>query len=151
VHVSTLLVGGTGLVYAWMLYLLEPADEFSILNHPQQALMQHAHIWFAPLMIFAIGMIWSRHIWRHMQSGRRAGRRTGLLLLGTLLPMVASGYLLQTSVGESWRGVWMWVHLVSSGLFISGYLVHQVLAVLTARALNGAGRESGASLRMAGR
>ena len=35
-HLSMLLVGGTGLIYAWMLYLLEPVDEFSILNHPQQ-------------------------------------------------------------------------------------------------------------------
>lgn len=132
-HVSTLLVGGTGLIYAWMLYLLEPVDELSILNHPQQALLQHAHIWFAPLLIFAIGMAWRGHIWRHLRSGRKPAKRSGLLLVGCLVPMTASGYFLQTSVSESWRTVWMWVHLVSSGAFVSGYLVHQVLSIYHSR------------------
>lgn len=132
-HLSTALVGGTGLVYAWMLYLLEPADEFSILNHPQQALVQHAHIWAAPLLIFAIGMIWRGHVWQNLRSGRPTARRTGLLLACCAAPMAASGYFLQTSVSEGWRAAWMWVHLVSSGLFVCGYLVHQCLSVYNSR------------------
>lgn len=139
-HVSTLLVAGTGLVYAWMLYLLEPADEFSILNHPQQALVQHAHVWTAPLMVFALGMIWRSHVWHSLRSGRRTARRTGLLQAGCLVPMVASGYFLQTSVSERWRAVWTWVHVVSSGVFVCGYLVHQCLSLYASRSEAGGGR-----------
>jgi hypothetical protein len=43
--------------------------------------------------------------------------------------MVASGYLLQTAVDDAWRAVWLWIHLVTSGLWIVGYLVHQVPTV----------------------
>lgn len=132
-HLSTLLVAGTGLVYAWMLYLLEPVDEFSILNHPRQALLQHAHIWSAPLMIFALGMIWRGHVWRHVRSGRATARRSGLLLIACLVPMAASGYFLQTSVSQGWRDAWMWIHLVSSGFFLCGYLVHQLVAIYGTR------------------
>ena len=133
-HLSTLLVGGTGLIYAWMLYLLEPVDELSILNHPWQALMQHAHIWFAPLMVFGIGMIWRSHVWQYLRSGKRSSRRSGLLLAGCAAPMAVSGYFLQTAVGEGWRTAWLGIHLGSSGLFLCGYLVHQVLSVRDARA-----------------
>ena len=43
-HAATLLVGGTGLVYAWMRYLVHPADPFAVVNHPLQPLAQHLHI-----------------------------------------------------------------------------------------------------------
>ena len=29
-HASSVLVGGTGLVFGWMLYFAEPTDEFAI-------------------------------------------------------------------------------------------------------------------------
>ncbi len=70
VHVSTILVGGTGLVYAWMLYVLEPVDEFSVVHHAWQPQTQHAHVWLAPVMVFAIGLIWRNHVWRHYRGGR---------------------------------------------------------------------------------
>ncbi|HYH44472.1 MAG TPA: hypothetical protein VEG34_02210, partial [Thermoanaerobaculia bacterium] len=53
VHVSTLLVGGTGLVYAWMLYLLPADDPFSTLHHRWQPDVQHLHVLTAPLLVFA--------------------------------------------------------------------------------------------------
>lgn len=124
VHLSMLLVGGTGLVYAWMRYLMEPVDEFSIVNHPWQPAVQHAHIWLAPLLVFAAGLIWREHIWKHWNQGRKGGRRSGLLLLFTLVPMVLSGYLIQTTITETWRNVWIVVHLVASGLWILGYAIH---------------------------
>jgi len=33
-HLSTLLVGGTGLIYGWMRYFAEASDPFSLVNHP---------------------------------------------------------------------------------------------------------------------
>ena len=40
VHTSNLAVGGTGVIYALMLYALESEDEFSVVNHPLQPQMQ---------------------------------------------------------------------------------------------------------------
>ena len=35
-HVATILVGGGGLVYAWMRYFVRPDDPFAVVNHPWQ-------------------------------------------------------------------------------------------------------------------
>jgi hypothetical protein len=128
-HLSTLLVGGTGLVYAWMLYALGPMDEFSVVHHPLQPAVQHLHVWTAPLLVFAAGMVWRSHAWEHLRSGVRRRRVSGLAMIAGLAPMVASGYLLQTAVEPGWRSVWLAVHLVASGLWLAGHLGHAVLAV----------------------
>ena len=128
-HVSTILVAGTGLVYAWMIWFVRPTDPYAIVNHPLQPQVQHAHILVAPLLVFAAGLVWQRHIWDHWSRGVRRGRWSGLGMMLTLVPLVASGYLLQTAVDDAWRNVWLWVHLVTSGLWIVGYLVHQVPTV----------------------
>jgi hypothetical protein len=112
-HAGTALVGGTGLVYAWMLYLLKPDA-------------QHLHVLAAPLLVFAAGLIWRRHVWGGWRSGQPARRRSGVALALTLLPMVASGYLLQTAVDDAWRQAWVAVHLAASALWLAGYLVHQL-------------------------
>ena len=61
-HVANGLVGGTGLVYAAMRYLMNPTDEWSVVNHPWQPHVQHLHVLVAPLLVFAAGLIWSRHV-----------------------------------------------------------------------------------------
>lgn len=127
-HLSTLLVGGTGLVYAWMVYLAEPADPYSVVRHPWQPTLQHLHVLVAPLLVFVSGLIWRRHVWSGWRLGVRASRRSGISLAVSLAPMVVSGYLLQVTVEESWRNVWSWVHLATSLLWVLGYLVHQILA-----------------------
>lgn len=126
VHVSLLLVGGTGLVYAWMRYLAEPADPYAIVNHPWQPTFQHLHLWLAPLLVFSVGLIWRNHVWNHYRNSVRTGRRSGIALLLTLVPMVTSGYLIQTSVTEAWRSAWVVVHLAASGIWIAGHVAHAV-------------------------
>ncbi len=123
-HVATLLVGGTGLVYAWMRYLATPADPFAVVNHPWQPALQHGHVWAAPVLVFGIGLIWREHIWKHFRRDVCVRRSTGVAMLLTLVPMVASGYLLQTAVEPSWRKLWVVIHLVASGLWILGYGGH---------------------------
>ena len=125
-HTSTLLVGGTGIVYAWMRYFTAPADEFAIVGHPWQPHVQHLHLWTAPLLVFGIGLIWRDHIWRHYSRGVRDRRRSGLSLLLGCAPMIVSGYLIQTAVGDVWRQAWIALHLVASGLFLLGYSVHMI-------------------------
>jgi hypothetical protein len=129
-HAAMLLVAGTGLVYAWMLYLLRPSDPYAVVHHPLQPLVQHLHVLTAPLLVFAIGAIWGEHVWAHWRRGVARRRRTGLVLLAGLVPMGMSGYLLQTAVDERWRHVWVVVHLVASGLFVLGYLGHSVSALV---------------------
>ena len=132
-HLSTLLVGGTGLVYAWMVYLVHPSDPYALVNHPWQPAVQHLHILVAPLLVFAVGVIWQRHIGEHWRRGMKKRRRSGLSLVLTMVPMVVSGYLIQTATEDRWRRIWVVVHLAASALWLAGYLVHQVLPLLRRR------------------
>jgi hypothetical protein len=132
-HLSTLLVGGTGLVYAWMIYFVRPGDPYALVNHPWQPAVQHLHVLTAPVLVFASGLIWRRHVWAGWKRGTRDRQRSGVSLALTLIPMVVSGYLIQTAVEERWRQVWIVVHLAASGLWLAGYLVHQAVPWLLRR------------------
>ena len=125
-HISTILVGVTGGVYAVMRYLMEPVDTFSVVGHPWQPGVQYLHVVAAPFAVFAFGLIWKNHIYDHYRRGFISGRRSGISMILTMAPMVVSGYLIQVSVGEFWRIAWIVVHCVTSFLWITGYLVHQV-------------------------
>ncbi|HPK65509.1 MAG TPA: hypothetical protein PKX99_02905 [Thermoanaerobaculia bacterium] len=56
-HIGSLLVGGTGLVYAWMRYVATPADPDAVVSHPWQPMVQHLHVLTAPLLVLAIGAL----------------------------------------------------------------------------------------------
>ena len=128
IHLSNLAVVGTGLVYTLMLFGLESDDPFSVVNHPLQPQTQHLHVMVAPLFVFAVGLIWRRHIWGHWSGRKPQSRRSGVSLLFLLAPMVASGYLLQISVDPSWRGVWSIVHLLTGGLWVLAFAGHYLSA-----------------------
>jgi hypothetical protein len=124
VHLANLLVAGTGLVYAWMRYAMEPSDPYAIVAHPAQPLVQHAHIWTAPFLVFTLGLVWHQHVWRHFHRGSSRRRLTGITLLATAAPMVLSGYLLQTAVSQGWRTTWVVLHLGTSAVWIAGAIGH---------------------------
>jgi hypothetical protein len=128
-HLALALAGGTGLVYAWMIYLAKPADPYSLVHHPWQPHLQHLHLLVSPFLVFTAGLIWRRHVWAKWRLGQPPGRWSGLTLALSLAPMVISGYLVQTALDDSWRKIWGVVHLAVSGLWVFGYLVHQVLAL----------------------
>lgn len=123
-HVSNLLVGGTGLVYAWMRYAVQPEDPYAVVNHPLERDVQHLHILVAPLLVFSVALVWQRHVWARVRSGFEPRRATGLTLAASFAPMLATGYLLQTSESESWRTAWLWLHLATSGVWILAMVVH---------------------------
>jgi len=120
-------------VYGVMIYFMEPVDEFAIVNHPWQPLFLHAHILTAPLLVFGFGFIWYDHAWAFFRSDQKEGRRSGSSLLGLAVPMILSGYAIQVSVTESWRGVWVWVHVVTASVWVIGYLVHVTSHILARR------------------
>jgi hypothetical protein len=120
---ANLSVGVTGVVYAVMRYLLEPVDEWAVVNHPWQPHLQHLHVLAVPLLVFAVAMVWKQHAFAALRNGRRR-LVSGMTVLASFVPMVASGYLIQVAVQPGWRTVWVGVHLVASGLWLLGYLVH---------------------------
>ncbi len=125
VHVANGLVAATGLVYAAMRYFMTPVDEFSVVNHPWQPHVQHLHVLSAPLLVFAVGLIWSRHVLLRLRNGDN-GRVSGLGLLVGFVPMALSGYLVQVAVQPSWRAMWIVVHVASSMLWLVAFTLHQV-------------------------
>jgi hypothetical protein len=127
-HLANLAVGGTGLVYAWMRYVATPADPFSVVGSPWQPTVQHLHVLFAPALVLGLGMVLRPHAATALQLGLRSGRRSGLTILATAAPMIASGYLLQTATEPAWRRAWIAVHLATSALWLLGYAIHQVAA-----------------------
>jgi len=127
VHVSSALVAGTGLVYGWMAYFATPADEFAVVGHPFQPTFQHLHVLAAPFVVFACGLAWRSHVWGRIRSGFRQRRRTGITLAVLLLPMIASGYLLQVTTDEALRTAWVWTHVATSCAWTVVYVAHQVL------------------------
>lgn len=125
-HVANILVGGTGLVYAWMLYFATPADEFSLWNHPWQGDVRDWHLVLAPALVLSFGMLWPTHAYARIQKGAKSRRRTGLSLALSFLPMLVSAYFLQIAVEEDWRTTWKWVHLIASLLWMAAYVAHQI-------------------------
>jgi hypothetical protein len=124
IHLAALGVGGTGLVYGWMRYLCEPADELAVVNHPLEPALQHLHLWLAPLLVFAVGLVWSDHVWKRVRTGFPRRRRTGLVLFALFWPMVLSGVGVQVLADERAHAVAVWVHALASGGWLLGYGVH---------------------------
>ena len=131
-HLANALVVATGVVYAVMRYLLEPAEEWAVVNHPWQPHLQHFHVLVAPALIFAVGLIWSTHVLSKLRNGRK-GRMTGLGLIVGLAPMVMSGYAIQITIDEGWRTAWIVVHLVSSLLWICAFVLHLIRTLIARR------------------
>jgi hypothetical protein len=123
-HLAALGVGGTGLVYAWMRYLCEPEDELALVNHPLEPTVQHLHLWLAPLLVFAVGLVWSEHVWARVRSGFPVRRPTGLLLFALFWPMALSGVAVQVAEGERARAIAVWSHALSGTLWCLAYAVH---------------------------
>jgi hypothetical protein len=117
----------TGFVYLWMKYLMTPVDPWAVINHPLQPWVLKAHILVAPLLVFSVGMVALKHIWRHLRSARRTARRTGLTTALVLGPMVLSGYLIQSVTGEGVLRVLAIAHIATGTLYALGLLAHQVM------------------------
>ena len=133
---STILVGASGVVYAVMSYFMTTDDPYAVINHPLQPLFLKIHIVTAPLLVFAVGTVFTRHIWKQWRSGPQRGRRSGLWLMLAFAPMILSGYLVQTVTRES---VLYWItaiHLATSIIYVLGFSAHQALNVIHERRQN---------------
>jgi hypothetical protein len=118
----------TGVIYLWMKYLMVSDDPLAVVNHPWQAAVLKLHILVAPLLVFSMGLIALRHVWRHLRSKMRDGRRSGLLTVVVLGPMIVSGYLIQTLTEEGWLRGMAIVHIGLGLAFGVVLLAHQFAA-----------------------
>lgn len=118
----------TGVVYLWLKYLLVNDDPLAVVNHPLQPVVLKAHILVAPLLVFSIGMVTVRHVWRHIQSGMREGRRSGLVTMLAFAPMILTGYLIQAITQEGWLRAMAISHIALGIMYGVGLLVHQFAA-----------------------
>lgn len=130
-HAATILVGASGLAYGWAKYLAPaPEDPFSVVNHPIEPWALDAHVLAAPLAVLAFGLLLRDHVLgRLLGAGRRSARRSGVLLTALIVPMAASGYLLQTATSPAWITGLVVVHLASSCVYLAGYAVHWIVAL----------------------
>ena len=131
-HLSNCLVILSGAGYAFYKYsLFMPAspDPYSNVSHPLEPFFHNAHVLLSPLLVFAIGMLLQNHIipgLKHLNPAYRGYSKviSGLALTSTAFPMIGSAYLIQISVDETWRKLWVSVHLIASILWTLAYGVH---------------------------
>lgn len=114
----------TGVAYWWMKEMLTPAEPWAVVNHPLQPWVLKAHILIAPLQVFAVGLITSRHIWRHFRMGVKKGRTSGLVAAGTFVALVLTGYALQVVTAELLIRTLAWAHLVLGIVYSVGVAAH---------------------------
>lgn len=126
VWTTSILTVVTGIVYGWMKYLTTPSDPFAVVNHPLQPLVLKLHIVVSPLLVFALGLIAVRHVWRHYQARVRSGRRSGILTGLLVVPMVLTGYLIQAVTQAGLLEVIIWTHIVSGLVYGVGAGLHWV-------------------------
>ncbi len=121
---SALATGITGVGFFWTKYLVEAPEPWAVVNHPLEPWLLKLHIVAAPVFVFAVGMIATRHILVHIRSRVRQGRRSGLALVGLLLPMAGTGYLIQVVSLEAWIVPLAVVHIVTGAVFLLAIGAH---------------------------
>jgi hypothetical protein len=124
---SSVATGITGLVYFWMDRMLEPISEFAAINHPLQPLVLKAHILVAPLLVFALGIIGLDHIWKYLRGTMHRARRSGVAGTWMIVPMVATGYLIQAVTAPLWLEVLGWTHVATGVVYLGALAVHQLV------------------------
>jgi hypothetical protein len=121
---TSLVTAVTGIVYFWMKYFMESTEPWAVVNHPWQPWVLKAHILVAPLLVFAVGSIAVRHIWKHFRGRVAWGRRTGLTTAIALAPMVLSGYLIQAVTADEWLRAIAISHIAVSFVYTVGVAAH---------------------------
>jgi hypothetical protein len=103
---------------------LQPLDEFAVINHPLQPWVLKAHVLAAPLMVFAIGLVAAEHIWRQYKLRIAAGRRSGVLSMWMIAPLIATGYAIQVVTHTGWLEALAWAHLATGVAYLVGLALH---------------------------
>jgi uncharacterized membrane protein YidH (DUF202 family) len=125
---STAAVAVSGIALGCLKYFVRSDDPYAAVHHPLQPVMLKLHVLSAPTLVFALGVVYTRHVVRQWRAGRARGRPSGIGIVATLAPMVLSGYLIQTLSSESWLFRVSMLHGAASLAYLAVLLVHQVAA-----------------------
>ena len=131
---GTAATAGSGVAYGWMKYFMVSEDPFAVVHHPWQGAMLKLHVLSAPVLVFAIGMIFSRHVVKQWRLRAGQGKRSGSSIAIIGAAMTVSGYLIQTVQADSPLRWVIGAHLVTSGIYLATLVVHQILAWARSRA-----------------
>jgi hypothetical protein len=123
---SVFLAGASGIGLLWTKYLVHSDDPWAVINHPLQPWFLKTHIVVTPLLVFALGLVTARHIWPYLRAARWGKSGVGIAVLA--VPLVVTGYLIQTVIEQRWLGVLAVAHIVLGFLFMTGFVVHQARA-----------------------
>lgn len=114
----------TGVGLIWAKYFVTSPDPWSVINHPLEPWLLKAHIIVTPLLVFSIGLIAARHIWRHLRSATPWGRKSGIVTLISLAPMTMTGYLIQVVTLQGWLRALAFAHIAFGILYAVGLALH---------------------------
>lgn len=126
VWITSLLTAITGAGLLWTKYFIQASDPWAVVNSPLQPWFLRTHLIVSPLLVFAIGLITTRHIWRHYRTSIRLGRRSGVTIGVAIFPMIVSGYLIQVLTGRGWLAAMVIVHIATGLAYAAGLALHQV-------------------------
>lgn len=116
----------TGILWLVFHYFLSVNGEFGAEPHPLEIWWLRLHGVFAFAALWLGGLLWAAHV---RPALARPGRRSsGLLLLGMLAILAATGYLLYYAVDDGVRDGVRWAH------WLTGVLLAVVLGIHAARA-----------------
>lgn len=137
VWVTSALTVITGTGYFVAKYLMTTSDPYAVVNHPLQPWFLKAHVLVSPLLLFALGLITVRHVWRHFRNGVRWSRKSGITAAVSVVPMVATGYLIQTLTAAGWVRAMAIAHIAFGFLYALGLAAHQWIIRWTTPPPNG--------------
>ena len=98
----------TGILWLVFHYLLSIEGEFGAVPHPLEIWWLRLHGAGAFATLWLCGLLWAAHV--RPALARPGRRRSGLLLLGMLVILAASGYLLYYAGDDRWRDAARWLH-----------------------------------------
>jgi hypothetical protein len=121
----------TGILWLVFHYFLYRQGEFGAEPHPLEIWWLRLHGACAFAALWLGGLLWTAHV--RPALARPGRRRSGLLLLGLLAILAATGYLLYYAGDDRWRDVARWLHWLVGVVFAFVLGIH----VMRARAARG--------------
>jgi hypothetical protein len=123
-HLGWGLTATSGLLYGFWKYFAPASDPNSPMASPWQPTVLAAHLLAAWVAVFALGLLFRRHVLARLLAQEREGRRSGSLMAWLAIPLASSGYLIQALTGVAARRWTGWFHAGAGLLFGLAYATH---------------------------